>query len=187
MKYDYNIKTCRARDYTLTALSNYAYGLSMKLVEEKYPFLHNVGHDDQDKAIRYVINNCEFEAHTMAVALNESGLSSGWRVVTQLGNTVQLLMTDKLGNSYYMYIQKKDAQVKKTEQLSNSALATRYCEEHGIINYKVEGDVLTYNVSFPAYLNNPHYTVKHEINLKTGKETTTKLKRYNKNGEDNYR
>ena len=41
---------------------------------------------------------------------------------------------------------------------------------------------MRFNVSYPAYLGNPRYTVQHEVNLDTGKETTKRLKRFDSKG-----
>ena len=59
---------------------------------------------------------------------------------------------------------------------NNIALA--YCEKYGIIEYRVKGNLLIYNISYPAYLYNPRYTIQHTVNLDTGREETKQLKRY---------
>lgn len=60
--------------------------------------------------------------------------------------------------------------------------ALSYAERYGIIEYKVIKNIMRFNVSYPAYLGNPRYTVQHEINLDTGKETTKRLKRFDSKG-----
>lgn len=66
------------------------------------------------------------------------------------------------------------------------ANATEYAEQHGIVEYRRKGWIMTYNVSYPAYLGNPRYTVQHKVNLMSGKEIETKvLKRYDPKGELN--
>lgn len=63
--------------------------------------------------------------------------------------------------------------------------AVRYVEKYGIVSYRLEGWVLIYNVSYPAYLNNLRYTIQHRVNLQTGESTSRQLKRYDANGEVN--
>lgn len=60
--------------------------------------------------------------------------------------------------------------------------AIQWCERYGIVEYKLNKNLLVYNVSYPAYLGNPHYTIKHTINLDTMHETTQQLKRYDPKG-----
>lgn len=60
--------------------------------------------------------------------------------------------------------------------------ALQWCERYGITEYKLNKNLLTYNVSYPAYLSNPHYTIKHTVNLDTMQETTQQLKRYDPKG-----
>ena len=55
--------------------------------------------------------------------------------------------------------------------------AIQWCERYGIVEYK-----LKYNVSYPAYLGNPHYTIKHTVDLDTMHEITQQLKRYDPKG-----
>lgn len=61
-------------------------------------------------------------------------------------------------------------------------LAIHFAEKYGIVEYRVKGNLMIYNKSYPAYLSNPRYTVQHCINLDTGKDTTKRLKRFDKNG-----
>lgn len=63
--------------------------------------------------------------------------------------------------------------------------AIQWCERYGVVEYKLNKNILTYNVSYPAYLNNPHYTIKHIVNLDTMQETTQQLKRYDPKGAYN--
>lgn len=64
--------------------------------------------------------------------------------------------------------------------------AIKYAETYGIVNYRLEGWVMVYNVSYPAYLNNPRYTVQHRVDLRTGKEINSRiLSRYDPKGEVN--
>lgn len=60
--------------------------------------------------------------------------------------------------------------------------ASMFAERYGIIEYKVKGNLMIYNVSYPAYLNNPRYTIQHIVNLDTGKEETKQLQRYDSKG-----
>lgn len=61
-------------------------------------------------------------------------------------------------------------------------IALHFAEQYGIINYKVKGNQMIYNVSYPAYLSNPRYTIQHIVNLDTLKEQTKRLKRFDSNG-----
>lgn len=65
----------------------------------------------------------------------------------------------------------------------NKAIAI--AEKYGIVEWKVEKNIMTWLVSHRAYLNNPRYTVKHIYNLDTCEYTTQVLKRYNVKGEIN--
>lgn len=60
--------------------------------------------------------------------------------------------------------------------------AIQWCERYGIVEYKLNKNLLVYNVSYPAYLGNPHYTIKHNVDLDTMQETTQQLKRYDPKG-----
>lgn len=62
------------------------------------------------------------------------------------------------------------------------AIALGFAEKYGIIEYKVMRNKMIFNISYPAYLSNPRYTVQHEINLDTGIEITRKLKRFDAKG-----
>lgn len=61
-------------------------------------------------------------------------------------------------------------------------VARQFAEKYGIIDYRVKGNFMIYNVSYPAYLSNPRYTIQHTVNLQTGKESTRQLKRYDSKG-----
>ena len=61
-------------------------------------------------------------------------------------------------------------------------LATIYVENYGILNYSVRGNKLVYNVSYPAYLSNPRYTIQHIVNLDTMQEQTKRLQRFDTKG-----
>lgn len=63
--------------------------------------------------------------------------------------------------------------------------AIQWCERYGIVEYKLNKNLLVYNVSYPAYLGNLHYTIKHTIDLDTMQETTQQLKRYDPKGAYN--
>lgn len=69
------------------------------------------------------------------------------------------------------------------EYESNFALgykkaALSYAERYGIMDYKVEGSNMIFYVSYPEYLGNPRYTIKHTVNLDTGVDTPQRLKRF---------
>ena len=66
--------------------------------------------------------------------------------------------------------------------MNYESVALHYAEQYGIINYKVKGSQMIYNVSYPAYLSNPRYTIQHIVNLDTLKEQTKRLKRFDSNG-----
>lgn len=44
-----------------------------------------------------------------------------------------------------------------------------WAEDHGIVNYRVKGSTLIYNVSYNAYLSNPRRTYQFTVDLNTGK------------------
>lgn len=61
-------------------------------------------------------------------------------------------------------------------------LARMYAERYGIVNYRVKGNTIIYNVSYSAYLSNPRYTIQHTVNLDNNSHTSKQLKRYDKQG-----
>lgn len=63
-----------------------------------------------------------------------------------------------------------------------SQRALQYSEKYGIIEYRIKGNLMIYNVSYPAYLGNPHYTIQHTVNLDSGVEQTKQLKRFDSKG-----
>jgi hypothetical protein len=64
-------------------------------------------------------------------------------------------------------------------------VATQYCERYGIVQYKVQGYKLIYNVSYPAYLSNPRYTVQHTIDLRDMSHSSKQLQRFDSKGLEN--
>ena len=64
--------------------------------------------------------------------------------------------------------------------------ADYYAEEHGIIEYTVSGNKMTYYANYPAYLSEGRRTYKIVVNLDTMKEESrTQLKRWNARGDYN--
>lgn len=60
--------------------------------------------------------------------------------------------------------------------------AIAYAETYGIIKYRVSENKIIYNVSYPAYLSNPRYTIQHIVNLDTGEHSSRQLGRFDKDG-----
>lgn len=60
--------------------------------------------------------------------------------------------------------------------------AIEYAEEYGIIEYRIKGNTMIYNVSYPKYLNQPRYTIQHIVNLDNFTSTTKTLQRYDSRG-----
>ena len=61
--------------------------------------------------------------------------------------------------------------------------ATLWAEDHGIVEYRVKGKYLIYNVSYPAMACEPRRTYQFHINLDTGRTVVNKqLKRYDPKG-----
>lgn len=64
--------------------------------------------------------------------------------------------------------------------------ATQYAEEHGIIEYAVSRNKMTYYANYPAYLSEGRRTYKIVVNLDIMKEESRiQLKRWNRNGNYN--
>ena len=64
--------------------------------------------------------------------------------------------------------------------------ADNYAEEHGIIEYTVNGNKMIYYANYPAYLSEGRRTYKIVVNLDTMKEESrTQLKRWNVRGDYN--
>ena len=61
-------------------------------------------------------------------------------------------------------------------------IAAEYCERYGIVEYRVKSNMLIYNVSYNAYLNNPRYTIQHRVNLDTFVSTSKKLGKFDRKG-----
>jgi len=64
-------------------------------------------------------------------------------------------------------------------------LSRQFAEQYGIVKYRVNGNLMIYNVSYPAYLSNPRYTIQHTVNLDTGEDCTRQLKRFDTSGLQN--
>lgn len=71
---------------------------------------------------------------------------------------------------------------RKAVKKDYSAIAVQYAERYGIVNYRVTGNIMIFNVSYPQYLSNPRYTIQHRIDLDTGRESTRKLGRFDSKG-----
>lgn len=68
-----------------------------------------------------------------------------------------------------------------SELYKNKALI--WAEEHGIIEYRVNGKYMVYNVSYPAMACEPKRTYQFKIDLDTGKTVESKqLKRFDTKG-----
>lgn len=71
------------------------------------------------------------------------------------------------------------------------SLATRYAEKYGIITFRVKKNLMIYNVNVrnTEYLGgkwvSKPYTVQRIVNLDTGKVSSVRLQRLQKNGWDN--
>lgn len=62
-------------------------------------------------------------------------------------------------------------------------LAIEWAEKYGIVEYRVNGKYLIYNVSYPSYLAEPRRTYQFKVDLDIGKTVENKLlKRYNPKG-----
>ena len=87
------------------SLSNFVFGLSEFLRQEKFPFLENIGTADQIEAIRYVLEEAVRNNEDPAEALNNSKLGfTNWETVEDTGNFMQLVSEDRLGNVHYIEI-----------------------------------------------------------------------------------
>ena len=61
--------------------------------------------------------------------------------------------------------------------------ALLWAEEHGIIEYKVQGWFMIYNVSYPAVACEPRRTYQFKVDLTTGNTIESKqLKRFDPKG-----
>lgn len=63
--------------------------------------------------------------------------------------------------------------------------AAIYAERHGIIEYDVVDHNMIYDVSYPEFINQGKYTIRHTVDLKDMSESTERLSVYNKLGEYN--
>ena len=74
----------------------------------------------------------------------------------------------------------------KLNKRDYEVLAAQWAEKYGIVDYKVQGKFMIYNVSYPATMFEPRYTMQRHIDLTTMRTVVNKrLQRYNKNGEVN--
>lgn len=61
--------------------------------------------------------------------------------------------------------------------------AIRWAETNGIVEYRISGKYLIYNVSYPAYLSEPRRTYQFKVDLESGTTVESKqLKRYDPKG-----
>lgn len=87
------------------AKSNFAYSLTEKKRKEQFPFLDNVGNEDQERAIDYVVGNAvKGGAKEVAKALNASDLGDRWKAVRDEKELMELRSTDPWGNEHRMII-----------------------------------------------------------------------------------
>ena len=64
--------------------------------------------------------------------------------------------------------------------------ATAWAEQYGIIEYRVNGKYMIYNVSYPAAGCEPRRTYQFKVDLEIGKTVESKqLKRYDPKGAYN--
>lgn len=91
-------------------------------------------------------------------------------------------ITNKIDKYYINYVQFYGIGLYQRQPKNYELKARQFAEKHGIIEYTIKGNEMKYNVSFPKYLNNPHYTIQHIVNLDTGKEQTKQLKRFDSKG-----
>lgn len=70
--------------------------------------------------------------------------------------------------------------------MTRNQKAMLWAEEHGILEYRVNGKYLVYNVSYPAVACEPKRTYQFKVDLYTGKTVESKqLKRYDPKGAYN--
>jgi len=87
------------------AKSNFAYSLTEKKRREKFPFLENVGTEDKERAIDYVVGKAvKGGAKEVAKALNASDLGDRWRAVRDEKALMELRSTDVWGNEHRLFI-----------------------------------------------------------------------------------
>lgn len=185
MTYNYIVKANDERGINL-ALSNFAYGLDTKVISRRYPFLNNVGDDERKKALLYVICNTPFDGEKMAEALNKSELSTGWYYLHKDKNTLFIGNTDSFGNkSIIRVIKSANTSMTQSKMEDYERRALQVAERFGIVQYRVRDNLMIWNVSYPAYLQSKRYTVQHQMDLDTMRETTKRLARYDRKGEMN--
>lgn len=67
------------------------------------------------------------------------------------------------------------------EEIQNRAI--RWAEQYGIVQYRIKGTTMIYNVSYNGSLCENRYTVQHKVNLISMKEQKpVTLKRFDKKG-----
>ena len=63
--------------------------------------------------------------------------------------------------------------------------AIEYAEEHGIIDYKINGNRMIYYANYPPYIAEPNRTYKVTVRLNTMKEERQLLNKYYPKGNLN--
>ena len=64
--------------------------------------------------------------------------------------------------------------------------AREWAEKYGIVEYRLNGKYMIYNVSYPATQFERHYTMQRHVNLERMRTVVNKrLKRYDPKGEVN--
>lgn len=70
--------------------------------------------------------------------------------------------------------------------MSYEQKAILFCEKYGIIKYRVNKNMLVFYKNHPVdCMYTKYYTVRHVVNLDTMNESTTILKKLNKEGFQN--
>jgi len=97
------------KDGTPMAVTNHTFALTEKLRREKYPFLKNIGTEDQRRAFDYVVgNSVGGGAKKVAEALNRSGLGeTNWKAADRTDGILELRSTDPWKNEHRLIIRKK--------------------------------------------------------------------------------
>lgn len=87
------------------AKSNFVYSLTERKRREDFPFLDNIGREDQEKAFDYVAGRAiKGGAKEVAKALNASGLGDRWKAVRDEKDLMELRSSDPWGNEHRMFI-----------------------------------------------------------------------------------
>jgi hypothetical protein len=186
MEHKYKIALTSSNNI-LESLSNMG-DLSETVRSQRYPFINTTEIDSTRKALEFIINNTDFDVVSMINALNSSQVTHYMlRCESHNEEYIDLVYIDYCNNKHTLHIRMtKEELANQSNKNDINEVAKNYCRKHGISKYRLEGNKLVYNMSYPEFITGQkRYTDQYIINLKTGEQAVKRLQRYDANAEVN--